>query len=287
MKKVKILILGCTGMLGSAVFRFLSMSNNLCVNGTVRSYQSISNFPDYLQPLLIHGVDVESFDSLVAVFSKVRPDFVINCVGVVKQHSTSIDVLKVIPINSIFPHRLANLCSASGARLVHISTDCVFSGIKGMYKEEDISDANDLYGRSKFLGELDYPHAITLRTSIIGHELEGARSLVDWFLSQFGSINGFTKAIFSGLPTVEIARIIRDYVMPNPHMHGVYHVSADPISKYDLLRLVASSYGKIIDIRKDDSFVINRSLDSSRFRDETGYQPKPWLNLVDSMKQFS
>lgn len=155
-----------------------------------------------------------------------------------------------------------------------------------MYTEADTPDATDLYGRSKLLGEVDYPNAITLRTSIIGHELDGTRSLIGWFLAQTGSVRGFKKAIFSGLPTVEIARLIRDYVLPNPQLHGLYHVSADPNNKYDLLKLVADAYGKTINIEVDESFEINRSLDSSRFRSVTGFQPKPWAELVKSMKEF-
>ena len=167
-----------------------------------------------------------------------------------------------------------------------MSTDCVFSGLKGGYKESDFPDANDLYGRSKFLGEVDYPNAITLRTSIIGHELNGSRSLVDWFLSQSGSVSGYGKAIFSGLPTVEIAKIIRDFVIPNPHLHGVYHVSADPISKYELLKLLAIKYDKSIHIDLDNSVVIDRSLNSNKFRSLTGFKPAHWGKLIDTMHNF-
>jgi dTDP-4-dehydrorhamnose reductase len=155
-----------------------------------------------------------------------------------------------------------------------------------MYTEGDIADAFDLYGRSKYLGEVDYPNAITLRTSIIGHEMNGARSLVSWFLAQDKAVKGYKKAIFSGLPTVEIARTIRDFVIPRPDLHGVYHVSAQPISKFDLLSLVADIYEKKIEILPDESFAINRSLDSTRFRVETGFQPKPWGDLIKSMHQF-
>ncbi len=155
-----------------------------------------------------------------------------------------------------------------------------------MYTEAEASDATDLYGRSKYLGEVDYPHAITLRTSIIGHELAGARSLIGWFLAQEGSVKGYKRAIFSGLPTVEIARVIRDNVIPQPELHGVYHVSAAPINKFDLLTLVAQSYGKNIDINADDQLVIDRSLDSTRFREATGFVPKAWPDLINSMRDF-
>ncbi|MDP2880789.1 MAG: SDR family oxidoreductase [Azonexus sp.] len=283
---VRVLVLGASGMLGNAVLRVFAESRGFEAFGTVRSNRSAKLLPLVVQPHLIVGVDVESVDSLLAVFSKVQPDVVINCIGLVKQLSEADDPLAAIPINSLLPHRLARLCTVAGARFIHMSTDCVFSGSKGMYTEADLSDAKDLYGRSKFLGEVDYPNAITLRTSIIGHELEGARSLVGWFLSQSGSVKGFRRAIFSGLPTVEIARLIRDHVLPYPQLRGLYHVSADPISKYDLLRLVANAYGKAIDIEADENFVIDRSLDSSRFRSITGFQPKPWAELVNSMKDF-
>lgn len=274
-------------MLGNATFRLFAESDGFDVMGTVRGERSKKFFPESLQSGLISGVDVENIDNLMRIFGGTRPDVVINCIGLVKQLVEADDPLAAIPINSLLPHRMARLCAVAGARFIHLSTDCVFSGSKGMYTEANFSDAKDLYGRSKFLGEVDYPNAVTLRTSIIGHELEGARSLVGWFLSQNGSVKGFRKAIFSGLPTVEIARLIRDYVIPNPHLHGLHHVSADPISKYDLLKLVADVYGKDIDIKADDSLVIDRSLDSSRFRSITGFQPKPWDELVKSMKDFS
>jgi dTDP-4-dehydrorhamnose reductase len=204
----------------------------------------------------------------------------------VKQLAEADDPLTALPINSMLPHRLARLCELAGARLVHISTDCVFSGAKGMYVESDFPDADDLYGRSKYLGEVDYPHAVTLRTSIIGHELDGARSLLCWFLAQGGPVRGFTKAVFSGLPTVELARVVRDFVLPHPELHGLYHVSAAPINKYDLLKLVAQAYGKDIEITPHDQLVIDRSLDSTRFKAATGYAPPSWPELVRTMHAF-
>ena len=204
-----------------------------------------------------------------------------------KQLSDANDPLIALPINSLFPHMLARCCAEHGARVIHMSTDCVFSGSKGGYLEDDITDAHDLYGVSKRLGEVDYPNAVTLRTSIIGHELNGNRSLIDWFLSQDGSVKGFTEAIFSGLPTVEIARIIKNYVIPNEELCGVYHVSADPINKYDLLNMVAIIYGHKAEIIKDDNFKIDRSLDSSRFRALTGFKPATWHEMITTMKNFT
>lgn len=282
----RVLVLGASGMLGNAVLRVFAESIGFETFGTVRSNRSAKLLPPAVQSCLISGVDVENLDSLLAVFGQVRPDVVINCIGLVKQLSAADDPLSAIPINSILPHRLARLCAVSGARLVHMSTDCVFSGSKGMYTEEDTPDAKDLYGRSKYLGEVDYPNAITLRTSIIGHELEGARSLIGWFLAQHGPVKGFKKAIFSGLPTVEIARIIRDFVVPRPDMHGTYHVSAEPINKFDLLTFVSEIYNKSIDIEVDEGVSIDRSLNSRRFREETGYQPLSWPELLKNMRVF-
>lgn len=285
-KPMRILVLGASGMLGNAVLRLFAQSSGFQVFGSVRSSGALRLLPESLHPNITAGVDVESIDSLTRLFANVHPDVVINCIGLVKQLAEADDPLAALPINSMLPHRLARLCEVAGARLVHMSTDCVFSGEKGMYTEADASDAKDLYGRSKYLGEVDYPNAITLRTSIIGHELDGVRSLVGWFLAQEGSVKGFKRAIFSGLPTVEIARIIRDFVIPHPELHGLYHVSAEPINKYDLLQLVAQGYGKSIEIIPDDQFTIDRSLDSSRFRELTGYSPLNWTELVQVMREF-
>lgn len=283
---MKIMILGVTGMLGNAMFRLLSADPTLEVFGTARSDTAGRYFPAELGGRLVSGVNVESQDSLAKAFATVSPDVVVNCVGVVKQLAEANDPLLVVPINTLLPHRLAVLCQATGARLVHVSTDCVFSGSRGGYIESDFPDAYDLYGRSKLLGEVDYPHAITLRTSIIGHELTGHRSLIGWFLAQEGRISGYTRAIFSGLPTVEMARIVRDVVLPRPELRGLYHVASKPISKFDLLTLVGRVYAKQIEIVPDESVVIDRSLNPARFSEATGYVAPEWPVLVGQMHQF-
>ncbi|NPC55765.1 dTDP-4-dehydrorhamnose reductase family protein [Caenimonas soli] len=284
---VKVLVLGASGMLGNAVLRLFGASDGYEVSGSVRSAAALRLLPEALRPRIVTGVDVENSDSLAALLARTRPDAVINCIGLVKQLAEADDPLAAIPINSLLPHRLARLCDVASARLVHVSTDCVFSGSKGMYLESDFPDANDLYGRSKYLGEVDYPHAVTLRTSIIGHELAGAHGLVGWFLAQQGGVKGFTKAVFSGLPTVELARVIRDHVLPHPELRGTYHVSAAPIDKFELLSLVAKAYGRDTEITPDARLVIDRSLDSTRFRQATGYQPPSWPELVRRMAEFS
>jgi dTDP-4-dehydrorhamnose reductase len=283
----KLMILGSTGMLGNSLLRFFAENPCYEVFGTVRNRSSMQELQRIAPSAqLSHGVDVESLDSLTRIFATVQPDIVINCIGIVKQLADANDPLIALPINALLPHRLARLAQVAGARLVHMSTDCVYSGSKGNYVEADLPDAYDLYGRSKLLGEVDYPNAITRRTSIRGHELSGNRSLIDWFLSQNGEVQGYTNAIFSGLPTVEIARIIHEHVVPNPHLHGLYHVSAEPISKFDLLSLVAKEYGKEIAIRAKNDFVIDRSLNSERFRSATGFEPDSWAQLIHRMHEF-
>lgn len=273
-------------MLGNAMLRLFASSEGFNVSGTVRSRSALATLPESVRESVIAGVDVEHNDSMVAVLDRVRPDVVVNCIGLVKQLAQADDPLQAIPINSLLPHRLARLCALVNARFVHMSTDCVFSGAKGMYTDDDTSDAYDLYGRSKYLGEVDYENAITLRTSIIGHELDRHTSLIGWFLKQEGKVRGFDQAVFSGLPTVEVARVIRDFVIPRPEMRGVYNLSVDPINKFDLLTLVAEVYGKQIEIIRDSSLVIDRSLDSSRFRQATGFVPPSWPELVRVMHDF-
>jgi dTDP-4-dehydrorhamnose reductase len=281
-----ILVLGASGMLGNAVFRQLTGMQGMNVWGSLRSGGALRHFPKEAAGRLVTGVDVENLDQLARLLSQTSPDVIINCVGLVKQLADANDPLAALPINSLLPHRLARLASLTGARVVHISTDCVFSGQRGGYTEDDVPDALDLYGRSKLLGEVDYPNAVTLRTSIIGHELASSHGLVDWFLAQDGSVRGFTKAVFSGLPTVELARVIRDFVLPRPDMRGLFHVSSEPIDKHQLLQLVASQYGKRIRIEPDSRLVIDRSLDSTRFRALTGYEPPDWPELVRRMHNF-
>ncbi|TIU44628.1 MAG: SDR family oxidoreductase [Mesorhizobium sp.] len=282
-KTNRILVLGAGGMLGNAVFRVFAADNRFVTIGTLRSSAKARYFLPDEHWILIPNLDVRNDGDLVALFADAKPDVVVNCVGVIKQLDASRNHLTALSINATLPHRLAQLCRMTGARLVHMSTDCVFSGAKGNYLETDFADANDLYGRTKFLGEVDYPNAVTLRTSIIGHELESSKSLVDWFLSQTDQVKGYKNAIFSGLPAVELARVIKELVVPNAELRGLFHVSADPISKFDLLSLISRIYGKKIDIIPDTTVTVDRSLNSDLFRGATGFIPDAWSILILKM----
>jgi dTDP-4-dehydrorhamnose reductase len=283
---MKVLVLGANGMIGSTMLRVLSEKKDWQVYGSIRDVSLKRFFSAEIGERLIEGIDVEHPDSLVKILDKTRPNVVVNCAGLTKHKPEAEDPLVSIPINTLMPHRLAGLCELVGSRLIHVSTDCVFSGEKGSYSEDDFADARDVYGKSKALGEVDCPHAITLRTSTIGHELQSKYGLLDWFLSQEGRCKGYTQAIFSGLPTVIFAQVIRDVVIPRTEMAGLYHVAARPINKFDLLKLIADVYGKSIDIVPDDKLVIDRSLDAKRFQTATGYVAPEWPELIKLMHAY-
>ncbi|RQW28162.1 SDR family oxidoreductase [Rhodobacteraceae bacterium CH30] len=280
---MRVLIIGASGMLGSTLFRTLSANENLNVFGTIRDSRVTRYFSQKLRDSLIPNISVEGESGLLTAFSIVKPDIVLNCVGIIKQLPNSHDHLTSLAINASLPHRLAKYSKTVGARFIHFSTDCVFSGKTGMYHENDFPDAYDLYGRTKLLGEVDYENTLTLRTSIIGHELTSSKSLVDWFISQSIETKGYRKAIFSGLPTIEVARVINDFVIPNSDLKGLYHLSVNPINKYELLTLIAETYKKDIHIIPDDQVIIDRSLNSDRFRIATEFEPKSWSELIREM----
>jgi dTDP-4-dehydrorhamnose reductase len=281
---MRVLVLGASGMLGSAAFRGFWDAPGIAAFATARGNGIRQHFAPPMQANLITGVDVLDTDALLGVLAQVRPDVVLNCVGVIKQLGAANDPLIAVPLNTLFPHRLARAAMLIGARLVHISTDCVFCGTIGNYNESMLPDAEDLYGRSKLLGEVDHPNAITLRTSFIGHEVATRNGLVEWFLGAENSVRGFTRAVFSGLPTNELVRVIIHHVLPHPELSGIWHVGAAPISKHDLLLLLREAYRRTTEIVPDPTPVLDRSLDSSRFRAATGYTPPDWSTLIRAMR---
>lgn len=283
---MNILVLGASGMLGNAIFRVLRDKDGWELYGTIRAPETKKFFEPSLQENLLLIGDVQQHDSLVGLFSQVRPDVVINCVGIVKQLAEASEPLATIPLNSVFPHRLNRLCESSGVKLIHLSTDCVFSGRKGGYVETDVPDAEDLYGRSKVLGEVLSPNSVTLRTSTIGYELGRSKGLLEWFFLQDGQCNGYTKAVFSGLPAVALAEVIKTHVIPNDSLSGLYHVASDPITKYDLLHLIAAAYDKNIEILPNEELCIDRSLIADSFKKATGYVSPSWPDLIENMKSY-
>jgi len=282
---MKVLVLGATGMLGHKLLQ--SLSKQFSTKGTIRG--DGSDFRGYLgvsSDSIIAHVDAGDIAGVKTAIEEYEPDVVINCIGIVKQLPAAHDPLQSIAINALFPHQLAHICQQRGIRLIHISTDCVFSGRKGNYSEDDFADADDLYGRTKYLGEVDYEHALTLRTSIIGRELDTSHGLIEWFLSQEGrAVSGYTNAIFSGLTTNALSDVIAAVIMNYPEMRGVWHVAAEPISKYELLKRVKAVYNLDVQIQPENSVVIDRSLNGSRLRKNTNIIIPSWQTMIEQMHQ--
>ncbi|HEX6280040.1 MAG TPA: SDR family oxidoreductase [Pyrinomonadaceae bacterium] len=278
----KVLVLGGTGMLGHKLVQVF--------NGTFDTYCTIRDGKAAFELLgivprdrVIDGVSAEDFQTVERAIRIIEPDVVVNAIGIIKQLPSSKDVVQTLTVNSILPHQVASLAGLLGFRFITLSTDCVFSGGNGNYSESDRPDSVDVYGLSKFLGEVHSPNSLTIRTSIIGRELGTAHGLIEWFLSQEGRVNGYSKAIFSGFPTIVLAELLAAIIRDFPRLEGLYHVSSDAISKFELLNLVRERLKRDVLIDKDEEFVIDRSLDSTRFREATGFSPLPWKEMVDRM----
>jgi len=270
-------------MLGHKLWQVLrnDFDTWVTIRGSFREYLQYNIFD---RQRVLEGVNALDFDTVIKAVASVQPDVVINCIGIVKQAPLVKDPITTLTINALFPHKLANLCRAARSRLIHISTDCVFSGRKGMYSENDVADAEDFYGRSKLLGEVEGSGCLTLRTSIIGRELKTNNGLVEWFLANRGSrVRGYNRAIYSGFTTLAMARIISDIIKHHAELSGIYHVSSDPISKYDLLCLLRDAYRVQIEIEPYPDVCIDRSLNSGRFRAMTNFIPPSWPEMIQEM----
>lgn len=285
---MRILIFGGSGMLGHRLWMNLSKEFETWV--TIRGSESeLPDIPEFPRKYIRTNVDALNFDQVTRAMASIQPDLVINCIGLIKQMGhLARDPLFSISLNAMLPHRISMICRVANIRMIHISTDCVFSGRKGNYTEEDQSDAEDIYGRTKFLGEVTYPHCVTLRTSIIGRELKNKLGLIEWFLAQKGPVSGYKQAMYSGFTTDEISRIILNYVITNKNLSGLYHVSSNTISKFDLLQITKAAYKRDdIDILPDEKFLCDRSLNSQRFSSITGYKSPSWEEMIEKMAKSS
>ncbi len=282
---MKVLIFGVAGMLGHKLYQVLTPIFD--VTGTIRgSYSDISNYDFFQQSRIVPNIDAQEISQVEKVIEETSPNVVINGVGIIKQLEKKMGALLSIWLNSLFPHQLYQLCQAKGIRLIHISTDCVFSGRKGHYREDDPSDAEDIYGKTKYLGEVNGAGALTIRTSIIGRELASTNGLLEWFLTNQGSkVEGFTNAIFSGFPTLHLSRIIADIIVNHQNLSGTYHISSEPISKFKLFTLIKKAMGLNIEIEEYPDFHCDRSLDSTLYRKETGFNPSSWEKMVDELAE--
>ncbi|MFA4927720.1 MAG: SDR family oxidoreductase [Patulibacter sp.] len=279
----RILVLGAGGMLGHKLVQRLEPRFD--VHGTLRADALPAGYDRVLDPQRTTlGVHVDRIETVERVLDELRPDVVVNAVGIIKQRPDADQSGPTLAINGRFPHELAALCAPRGIRPIQISTDCVFSGARGGYVESDVPDPVDLYGRSKLEGELHEPGTLTVRTSIVGRELRDAHGLFEWFIgNDGGAVRGFSRAIFSGLTTAALADLIGDLIERHPDLHGVWHASAEPIDKLSLLRRLAAALAMTIEIDPDESLVIDRSLDSTRLRDATGWSPPSWTAMLDAI----
>lgn len=277
------MILGADGMLGHKMVQTLREFGPIL--GTVRRPAAAYQHIELLRrPDILHGVDALDPTSLLELVDKHRPAVVVNCIGIIKQRPDASDAIPSITINALLPHRLAALQSRHGGRVIHFSTDCVFDGTRGGYTEADPSDAVDLYGRTKYLGEVATPGALTLRTSIIGRELFTRRSLLEWFLARKGeTIRGFTRAIYSGVTTNYLARVVARLIRDHPALSGLYQVASRPLSKYDLLVKLRRAYDLDVDITPADGVAIDRSFTGTKFTEATGIETPEWDVLVAAL----
>jgi dTDP-4-dehydrorhamnose reductase len=283
MSEKRVLIIGGTGMLGHKLVQ--TLSEDFYTGFTIRSSKTtVENTELSDVPKIFDNVSVENIEKIEEIISNFSPLYVINAVGVIKQLPESKNDLAALNINSIFPQNLADLAERHNFKLINISTDCVFSGKKGNYNEADFVDAEDLYGKSKFLGEVRGKNCLTIRTSIIGREIFTNHSLLEWFLSvRDQTVKGFTKAIFSGFPTIVLSDIIKMILQNHPELEGLYHVSSEPINKYELLCLIKDKFNLKTEIIPYDDFVIDRSLDSTRFKELTGFKSPSWEEMIERM----
>lgn len=281
----RILVLGAGGMLGSTLIKYFHLNNHQ-VFGTIRDTELPELELFIGAKKLIKGCDLLENQNLKRAFEISKPEVVINCAGVLKWKISANDITVPIMVNSLLPHQVRSMCASYNSRLIQISTDCVYSGKRGNYSEADLPDPVDVYGQTKLLGEVDGDNTVILRTSIVGHELKSSHNLLNWFLSSEGSVDGYKDAIFSGLPTTELASVIDRYLLCNDDIYGLYHVSQAPIDKYSLLTMFAEIYGKRIQIRPSKHVKVNRSLNCEKFQSKTGYVPRDWAASIESLREF-
>jgi dTDP-4-dehydrorhamnose reductase len=280
---MRILIIGGDGMLGHTLYQYLKTKHSVKV--TLRQpYENYKKYQIFEKENVFCNIDIQQLQPLAEVLAAFKPEAVINCVGLIKQRPDKENIALNLEVNALFPHQLSLLCQKIAARLIHMSTDCVFDGKQGNYCETDLCNAEDTYGKTKFLGELHEPHTITLRTSIIGYELKNKQSLLEWVLSQKnGTIQGYTNALYSGFTTHEMARIIERVLLHYPKHHGLYHVASNCINKHELLSLINQYFELNINVLKNNEFTCFRNLNGQFFNQDFSYVPPSWETMISEL----
>lgn len=283
---MKVALLGSTGMIGHRVLLELLKCEQIDVVGLSRSTNHkslIQKFSD--RDGFYEGVDMADFKQVELLLEKIKPEVIINAVGITIRKLNQPDSFeKAFQVNTLLPKTLQKWVQKNNARLIHLSTDCVFSGAKGNYTEIDIPDANDVYGKTKFAGEVEGKNCLTLRFSAIGRELESHTELLDWFLQQNNkNIQGHEKAIYTGLTTAQLSEEIVKIVLNHKNLEGLYQISNQAISKYELLCLLKKAYGLNLNIEKIDGKNSNKALLSNKYKEATGFVPRDWSTLINNL----
>lgn len=287
---MKVLILGCTGMLGNAITRYLIDKKNIDLIGTYKDKSKFKllkyKIKDKYYSKFIYQKNLKK-NLIINLIKKTKPDYVLNCIGMIKQVKTSKKMM--FSLNASFPKMLENLSNEFNFNLIHLSTDCVFSGKKGFYTEKSKVDAVDMYGKSKIMGELSGNKSLTIRTSIIGNELISSNGLLEWFLNSKKNVNGFTNCYFSGFPTIVLSKIIYKNFLRKKKLpiNGIIHLSSLKISKYDLLKKIKKIYNLKVKIYKNNYLKIDRSLNSIKFKSKFKFKSDSWNLMIKEMKKFS
>ncbi len=280
---MRVLILGGTGMLGHKLWQRLGARFPDCqvtVRGKRADYARVGLFDD---PRVIESVDVTDAGRLINALDDAAPQVIVNCIAVTKRREAAGPAASIL-LNAWLPHRLAEWTAAHGARLITVSTDCVFDGKKGGYTENDAPDAQDIYGRTKALGEVTYGNALTVRTSFIGRELEHGTELLEWFLAQNGNtVRGFRGALYTGISSLYCADLIGEIIERFPQLNGLYQVTSEVINKHDLLCLARTAFALDVKIEPDDTVAMRRNLDGARFRQATGLTTPSWSTMMNEL----
>jgi len=282
---MRLIILGGSGMIGHTLWERLSQRFP-DTYATIR--KGIADYGDYRMfesDHVVDHIDVIDLRMLEGALRVIRPDVILNCIGITKRREDPQNPILSIILNAMLPHKLAKLAADANAKLIHFSTDCVFDGRTGHYSDDAPTNATDLYGCTKALGEVKGKNVLTLRSSFIGKEIRDGTELLEWFLSQKNVVRGFKNAIYTGLTTLELCRVIEKLLLDHPDASGIYNVSSEPINKFDLLRLIGEKMHLSVEITPDEAFHCDRSLDSERFRGDFGYTPPTWEKMVEELSQ--
>jgi len=285
----RVLVLGVNGLIGHTMYRKLKQEG-FEVFGTMRRAKIEFMQYDFLQAdTIIDGLDVQEISNVSEVILQIQPSVVVNCIGITRRKDEISNSIQAIKINALLPHQIAKICQDMSIRMIHLSTDCVFSGDSGLYTEDSIPDASDMYGRTKAMGEvLDNPNCLTLRSSFLGTEISDRTELLEWLLSQKGrTIKGYTKAIYSGVSTVYLSSVITEILRYYPQLSGLYQIAPDtPISKYDLLCIAKNAFNIDVEIVGNDSFVSDKSLSGARLKKVMNYRVPSWHDMLQELAEW-